>query len=461
MLNKVKETIKKHNMLAMGNRIVVAVSGGPDSVALLKVLSMVSGKYRLSLVAAHLNHGLRGEESNSEERFARELCESMGIAFESKYIDVPSLIKGEKRSPEDVCRDVRYNFFKKVREKYKADKIALGHNLDDQAETVIMKFLRGSGMGGLRGILPMRDGIYIRPLISVTRDEILTFLKKEGMEFVTDSSNVEDIYLRNRIRNRLIPELRENYNPGLEENLDHTADIIRVEDDYIKTAVEDVLTTWGVDRNQDDIRVNIPELVKLHEAIQRRVIKTLLQNCSHQKKGIGYLHVKSVMDLITGGSPNGILNLPFDLEVRREYDLLVISKTKTPVGRNHEFHYTVEIPGTVNIKELGIKATFDLVDSVPTLNFDTDRTVFMDYENISFPLIIRNMKPGDRIQPFGMNGTKKVKSFFIDEKTPKNRRKEIPLLVDQKSVLWIMGMRLSERARITDKTTRVVKAEII
>lgn len=461
MLNKVKETIKKHNMFDMEDCIVVAVSGGPDSVALLKVLSVVSGEHRLSLVAAHLNHGMRGKESDSEEVFARKLCESMGIAFESEYMDIPALVKGEKRSPEDICRDVRYNFFEKVRKKYKADKIALGHNLDDQAETVVMKFLRGSGMGGLRGILPMRDGTYIRPLISVTRNEILTFLKKEGMEFVTDSSNIEDIYLRNRIRNRLIPELRENYNPGLEENLGHTADIIRVENDYINTEVEDVLTTWGIDRDNDDIRINIQELVKLHEAIQRRVIKTLLQNCSHQKKGIGYLHVKSVMALITGGSPNGILNLPFDLEVRREYDLLVISKTKTPSGRNHEFHYTVEIPGKIDIKELGIKATFDLIDSAPTLNFDTGRTIFMDYENISFPLIIRNMKPGDRIQPFGMNGSKKVKSFFIDEKIPKNRRKEIPLLIDQKSVLWIMGMRLSERVRITDKTTKVVKAEIV
>jgi tRNA(Ile)-lysidine synthase len=459
MLNKVNETIKKHNMLAMGDRVVVAVSGGPDSVALLKVLSVVSGEYGLSLVTAHLNHGLRGKESDDEEVFVREVSESLGVAFESEHVDMPALIEREKKSPEDICRNVRYNFLEKIRKKHKANKIALGHNLGDQAETVIMKFLRGSGMEGLRGILPVRDEIYIRPLISVTRGEILTFLKKEGMAFVTDSSNVEDIYLRNRIRNKLIPGLKENYNPGLEENLGHMADIIRVEDDYIRTTVKNILTSWGVDRDMNNVHISIPELVKSHEAIQRRIIKTLLQICSHSKKGIGYLHVKSVMGLITGGSPNGTLNLPFDLEVRREYDLLTISKKKP--AKNSEFCYGIEIPGTVNIKELGIKTNFDLIDKTSALNFNSSRTAFMDYDEISFPLIIRNMKPGDRIQPFGMNGTKKIKSLFIDEKVPKNRRKEIPLLVDQKSVLWIMGMRLSERIRITDKTTSVVRIEIV
>jgi tRNA(Ile)-lysidine synthase len=153
------------------------------------------------------------------------------------------------------------------------------------------------------------------------------------------------------------------------------------------------------------------------------------------------------------------VNLPFDLEVRREYDFLVIAKKK-PV-KYTKFCYKVKIPGTVNIKELGIKANFDLIEKTPALNFNSNSAVFMDYEEISFPLIVRNAIPGDRIQPFGMKGSKKLKSFFIDEKIPENRRKEIPLVVDQKSVLWIFGMRLSKRVKITDKTRNVVKAEIV
>lgn len=470
----------------MEDRIVVAVSGGPDSVALLKMLTVISKEYRLSLIAAHLNHGLRGKESDGEEAFVRRLSKSMGIACETEYIDISALIKRKSGSVEDICRNERYEFLEKARKKYKANKIALGHTLNDQAETVVMKFLRGSGMRGLRGILPVRDEIYIRPLIAVSRDEILTFLRKEGLKYVVDSSNIEDFYLRNRIRNRLIPILKENYNPRLEENLGHMADIIRSEDDYIGSTVENVLTTWGINSNKDNISIKISELVKLHEALQRRVIKRLLEDCSRADKPqnpplppfskggmggflsnpIGYLHVKPVMDLIAGGRPNAALNLPSGLEVRREYDQLQISKKQksgqasAPVGENGEFCYAVEIPGRVEIKELGIKADFDLVDKTTALNFDAAHSAFMDYEKISFPLAIRNIKPGDRIQPFGMKGTKKIMSFFIDQKIPENRRKKIPLLVDRKSVLWIMGIRLCERVRITDKTRKTLRVEI-
>jgi tRNA(Ile)-lysidine synthase len=480
MLKKVKEIIEKHNMLNMEDRIVVAVSGGPDSVALLKMLTLISAEYRLSLIAAHLNHGLRGEESDAEEAFVGRLSKSMGIACETEYIDIAGLIKRKSGSVEDICRNERYKFLEKTRKNHKASKIALGHTLNDQAETVVMKFLRGSGMRGLRGILPVRDEICIRPLIAVGRDEILTFLRKEGLKYVVDSSNIEDFYLRNRIRNRLIPILKENYNPRLEENLGHMADIIRSEDDYIGSAVENVLTNWRINSNKSSILIKIPELVKLHEALQRRVIKRLLEDCSRSDKPpnppfseggmggslsnpIGYLHVKSVMDMIACGRPNAALNLPSGLKVRREYDQLQILKKQkrgqasAPVGENGEFCYAAEIPGRVEIKELGIKVDFDLVDKTPALNFDAAHSAFMDYEKISFPLAIRNIRPGDRIQPFGMKGTKKINAFFIDQKMPENRRKKIPLLVDRKSVLWIMGIRLCERVRITDKTRKILR----
>ena len=459
MLKKVKETIIKHNMLDKGGRVIVAVSGGPDSVALLKALHIISDEYHLFLIAAHFNHGLRGDESDSDESFVKNLSKSMGVVFESGYVDIPSLIKKKGGSTEVICRNERYKFLEDIQKKYRADKIALGHNLGDQAETVIIKFLRGSGMEGLRGILPVRDSIYIRPLISVTREEILNFLKKEDVKYVTDSSNTEDTYLRNRIRGRLIPELMENYNPRLVENLGRMANIIRTEDDYIKMTVEEILESWNINRSEGEIRIKLPELVKLHKAIQWRIVKTLLQNYSPSKKGIGYIHVKSVMDLVEGDNPSGTLNLPFYLEVRREYDLIILSKKKPDTDST--FCYGVEIPGSVDIKELGITVQFHLIDNVPPINFNANSTVLMDYEQISFPLTIRNVKSGDRFQPFGMNGTKKLKSFFIDEKIPKNRRRKIPILADQKSVLWIMGTRLCERVKITDKTRKVVKVEIV
>jgi len=467
MIKKVRDTIKKYRMIERGDVIIVAVSGGPDSVALLKVLDIFSHKYMLTLITAHLNHGLRGEESNRDEEFVRKLSGSMGIEFECKYVDIPSLRQEKGRSTEEIAREERYQFLAEVARKHRARKIALGHHLDDQTETVLMNFIRGSGMEGLKGILPVREGMYIRPLIATTRGDILDFLERKGIQFMMDSSNAHDLYFRNRIRHHLIPELREHYNPKIEESLAHMAEIIRLEDEYIKTVLKEVLSKWMVDGGKEEIRINIPEFLMLHEAIQNRAIKTLLQRFSLLKGGIGYLHVNAVTDLLCSGRPHGRLHLPFNIEVRRESDLLIISRRKRPEGRVGEadigqFSYDVTIPGRVEILELDMTMAFDIVDKPPhSIHFKGEKVAYMDLEAIKFPLVVRNLRPGDRIQPLGMEGTKKLKCYFIDEKISPCERKKIPLLVNGQSVLWIGGMRLSERVKITDKTKRMVKVEIV
>ncbi|MFA4916134.1 MAG: tRNA lysidine(34) synthetase TilS [Syntrophales bacterium] len=467
MIRKVRETIKKYHLLEKGDVVIVAVSGGPDSVALLKALGIFSHEYILTLIAAHLNHGLRDEESDRDEEFVREFSGAMDIKFECKYADIYSLRQEQGLSMEEIAREERYKFLTDVARKYNAQKIALGHHLNDQAETVLMNFIRGSGMEGLKGILPMREGMYIRPLIAATRGDILDFLEKKSLRFMTDSSNVHDIYFRNRIRHHLIPELKKHYNPKIEENLAHMAEIIRLEDDYIKTVLKSVLSECVFDEGKEGIRINIPEFFTLHEAIQNRAIKTLLQRFSLLKGGIGYLHVKSVIDLIRGVRSCGRLHLPFNVEVRREYNLLIISRRNRPEGRAGEgdisqFSYDVTIPGKVKILELDMTMVFDIMDK-PSHNivFNGENIAYMDFEAIKFPLVVRNLRPADNIQPLGMKGTKKLKDYFIDNKVLPRMRKKIPLLVNGQSVLWIGGMRLSERVKITDKTRRVVKVEII
>jgi tRNA(Ile)-lysidine synthase len=481
MIKRVRETIKKYHMLERGNMVIVAVSGGPDSVALLKALNIFSDEYRLTLIIAHLNHGLRGEESNNDEEFVRKLSESMGIEFEYKYIDISSLRQRKGKSVEVIAREERYQFLAEVARKHKAHKIALGHHLHDQAETVLMNFIRGSGIEGLKGILPVRDGIYIRPLLAITRQEILDFLEKEGIRFMIDSSNAQDFYLRNRIRHHLIPKLKEDYNPKIEEGLVHLAEIVRLEDEYMKTVLKEIMSGWEGNGESGEIRISITEFLLLHEAIQNRAIKTILQRFSPSGSGIGYVHVKSVMDLVRSRRPNGCLHLPFNIEVRREYNSLVIVRRKRqdgkplwalPCGRNRyfsfldagigQFSYDIAIPGRVEILELGMTLVFDLLDKHPnSIHFNGEKIVYMDFEAMRFPLVIRNLRPGDRIQPLGMEGVKKLKCYFIDRKIPQRERRKIPLLVDGQSVLWIVGMRLSERVKITDKTRKVVKGEIV
>ncbi|MBW2599747.1 MAG: tRNA lysidine(34) synthetase TilS [Deltaproteobacteria bacterium] len=466
---KVRKAIEKHSMLNPGDRVGVAVSGGADSVALLYELSMLADEYDLALFILHLNHGIRGEESDRDESFVIELAGSMGIPVDSEKVSIPELREKSGGSLEDICREERYAFFERMSQKHGLNKIALGHNLNDQTETVIMRFLRGSGVEGLKGFLPVRDEIYIRPLIDSTGEEIISFLGERGIGFVTDSSNADDTYLRNRIRNILVPELKASYNVRLEENIGRTADILRLEDNFIRESVEKIISDWKIDRG--NARINIRKLKKLHPALRWRLIKTILENRSPAGNGIGYLHVKSVIGLIEGLSPSASVDLPFNLRAEREYGDLIISqredrspdtsKKYSPDGREDcNFSYTMEIPGSVNIVETGGKMVLDVIDA-DEADIHLDNSVFMDYNSISFPLVVRNIRAGDRIQPLGMKGTKKISGLLIDEKIPKAGRKSIPLLVDQKSVLWVPGVRLNDRVRITDVTEKVVKAKII
>jgi len=469
LIHSVRKTIEHYAMLAPGDRVGVAVSGGADSVALLHILSLLADEYDLALVILHLNHGVRGEESDGDEFFVRELGESMGIPTDSEKISVPALREEQGGSLEDICREERYSFFERMSRKHGLNKIALGHTLNDQTETVVMRFLRGSGLEGLKGFLPVRDGIYIRPFVAVTREQILSFLKERNINFVTDSSNRDNAYLRNRIRNTLVPELKASYNANLEENIGRSAEILRIEDDFIRESVEKILADWNIDR--DAARIDIRKLRTLHPALQWRLIKAVLEGYSPAGNGIGYLHVQSVMHLVEGQSPSASVDLPFNLTVRREYEDIRISqgdgrlsnapkKYKQSEAAEGEFSYDAEIPGNVTVTETGVGMNFDIVD-ISVADIHSNNPVFIDYNAISFPLVVRNVRSGDRIQPLGMKGTKKIHTLFIDEKIPKSRRKSISLLADQQSVLWIPGMCLSDRVKITDATEKVVKAEII
>lgn len=470
MINKVRGIINKYNMLNPGDRVIVAVSGGPDSIALLQILAMLSDEYRLELIAAHINHGLRGGDSDEEENFACLFSKSLGIKFESNTLDIKALSKEHNKSIEEMGREERYKFLAHIAQKHSAKKIALGHHLHDQVETVLMNVIRGCGIEGLRGILPVRDGIFIRPLISSTRDEILSFLDARGLFYMNDSSNFDNAYLRNRIRNRLIPLLKAQYNQHIETTIAHLSEISRQDDAYLQEAVAQAISELNIDGQSEEITLKIPCFLQLHEALQRRVVKVLLERFATLGKAIGYVHVKSVLDLIHYGGPSGKLNLPGYIEIKREYGhLSIIRKQRSDrvdkrrvKGETSGLSYDVVIPGRIDVGQQGTVITFDFVEEIPSgTNYQNPKVIYFDYDKLFPPLLIRTRRPGDRIQPLGMEGSKKVKSYFIDKKIPRHLRMEIPLLVDRESVLWIIGMGMSERVKITDNTLRMVKAEIV
>ncbi len=462
MIEKVKRAIKKYAMIERKDRVVVAVSGGPDSMALLKILDVISNEYKLTLCAAHLNHGMRAEASDQEEDFVRKYCRNRGIDFESKRIHVPTLKQGTGKSIEEIAREERYDFLMNIALNSGAQNIALGHHLQDQTETVIMNLLRGSGAEGLKGMLPIREGIFIRPILGIRKEEILDFLEQEHMPYMVDASNESPVYLRNRIRHGLIPELKKKFNPNLEETLGAMAEIMGLENDYMETVTGDILAGWGLTLPDEEIRMKRDDLKGLHPAIQNRIIKKLLKQFSPFAKGIGYVHIQAVVNLAGSHKPGGQINLPFGIQVRREYDWLCFSRQANgDDAREGGFCYIVSVPDRVHIQELNKIMTFEMVQRPERVELDTLNTAYMDYEAIIPPVTVRTIKPGDAIKPLGMTGTKKVKSYFIDEKIPLIRRKQIPLLVDGESVIWIAGMRLSERVKITDKSRKILKVEIV
>lgn len=336
MLKRIRKTIADCSLLERGDHLLVAVSGGPDSVALLRAMRLLSSDYELRLTTAHLNHGLRGAEAQKEEAFVRSLCVGMGIACICKTVDIRMLQKGRGMSLEEIGREERYRFLNETAETCGARKIATGHHRDDQAETVLINLFRGCGMEGLKGIPPVRDGRIIRPLLHVGRGEILEFLHHEGLTYMTDSSNLSPLFLRNRIRHELIPELALRYNPGIIEALSHTADIIRREDDYLQAVVRQIMSQWGIVPGATEIRLPLASLLDLHEALQGRLIKCLLEAAAPPGYGIGYRHIEAVLALTRRQRRRTVsLDLPGLIHVEREGDFLGIkSVSARPVRRD-------------------------------------------------------------------------------------------------------------------------------
>jgi tRNA(Ile)-lysidine synthase len=377
MLKQVRRTIKETSMVEWGDSILVAVSGGADSVALLRALVILSSEFGLQLTTAHLNHGLRGAEADGEEKFVRGLCEEMGVLCICKKIDVAALHKGRGRSLEEVSRDERYRFLKETAEAHSIGKIATGHHRDDQAETVVMNLIRGSGVEGLKGIAFIRNDRVIRPLLQVSRREIMAFLRRESLTYMVDSSNLNSVFLRNRVRNNLIPELATRYNPRIVAGLCNMAEVVRREDDFLKDVVSETMGQLGIDPGLKEIIIPITGFLKLHEAIKARIIKHLLEAETPSRKGISHRHILAVLGLFRPSQRSPVsLDLPYCMSVEKEDDVVRIRRVerlpRNTVNRKEKilklsYCYPVNIPGEVYLNEIGRNIRFEIIGK-PRLN---------------------------------------------------------------------------------------------
>ena len=320
-LARVRETITRFEMIRQNDRVIVAVSGGADSICLLHLLHSLRDFFSIHLVVAHYEHGLRPMEDPDETGFVQQFTASLDLPFESEK---GSFSIGRGGSLEERARNARYDFLARMREKHHAQRIALGHTLNDQAETVLMRLLRGSGPAGLGSIPPVRDSTVIRPLIETDRPEIEAYLHSQGLTWKTDSSNLQPAYLRNRIRLELIP-LLENYQPRLVKRLGQTAAILRDEDDCLEKIADSWLTSKVETKPEGSFRISIPSLLELPVALRRRVTRQLIGKVKKDLRRISSDHMESAEKLMRGGRPQGSLSLPNRVKIKRVYDHLIFS----------------------------------------------------------------------------------------------------------------------------------------
>lgn len=457
MIKKVEKTITKHALLKQNDKVVVGLSSGPDSTALAVILAQIAPSWDIQLIIAHFNHNLRGSESDQDEQDAGKLAARLNLPFISRKMSKPSVPKG--LSPEDFYRRERYQFFEEVAKSNKANKIALGHNLQDQAETVLLHLLRGSGLDGLKGISPLRDGKYIRPLLEVSRPEIIAYLDGARINYRQDSSNESKLHLRNKIRLELLPYLKNEFNPKIDEALAQMAAILHDENVFIEQCVGKALSSTCVKKLKNRILINIEYIKTLPRSIQRRLLKELLENFSLQRNGIAFLHIDSIDKLLQKSGSGKKICLPGGIEARREYENLILERPKAdhqPV----EYSYKVEIPGTIYIARRNLTVNFQLVEK-NKIDFSDKNKSYADMDKIQFPLVLRNRRAGDWFQPLGMVGRQKLKSFFINHKITQQKRNEIMLLADQQGVIWIENMHMNDQVKITLETKNVLELEII
>lgn len=449
MINQVQQYIRANEMILPGERIIVAVSGGPDSMVLLHILHHLSSSLSCELIAAHLNHQLR-PEADEEQSFVQTVCQEWGLPCYSRRVDIAAHAAEQKRNVEDLGREERYGFFTDLASRLAADKIATAHHQDDQAETVLMHMIRGTGIKGLRGILPVQ-GKVIRPLLSTSKNDILSYAEANGLVYCTDESNQDTSFLRNRIRHYLLPALQQDYNPQMVRSLSNLACIALHEDAWMEAETERCWPVVVQEQSATMISLDLQEVLGFHPALQRRIFLRALSILTGEE-GWGWEDVDKIVDLSRVPGSSRRLELKKQLRVFKSYDTMIFTTVEPFI---QDFCYQIEVPGFVHIEE--IEQSFDLsVISAEEVKSEPGH-VYLDYDKLDRPLFIRSRRNGDRFHPAGMQGSKKLKALFMDLKIPFLKRDQIPLLTNRQGLVYaVLGHRISRLAMLDKESKQIL-----
>jgi tRNA(Ile)-lysidine synthase len=471
-LKTVEKTVFVHGMLKPDDSVVIGVSGGPDSVALLHMLFKIAPRFSLRLGVAHLNHCLRQNDSDNDAKFVESLAANLDLPCYVQKRDIRRYQRENRLSLEEAARRVRYEFLDDIAKTHQYNKIALGHHADDNAELVLMNLFRGAGTLGLSGIPPKRDDRIIRPMIMLKRSDIIDFLDQNQLKHVFDRTNADTTHLRNRVRLDLIPVLKTAYNPNISEALNRLSSILRSEEEWIEDVVHPFFDKAVFHVRESHLGLSIPMLNRYHKALQRRVIRMALAKVKGDLRRIGFANIDSIIDLLKKKSPIGKIDLPDGLRIRRDQDTIHIyrSQRRAPddprVNDRRDafsFEYQIEKFEPVFVKEIKAYIRFAEIgiENMPDCRCTGQQANFFDKDAINLPMVLRNFRPGDAFRPLGVSGRQKLKKFFIDKKVPRRERITCPILLSCGKIIWVVGHRIDESVKVTPATKNVLKVELL
>ncbi len=454
-----RETTARYGLLAPGESVVVAVSGGPDSVALVHALARQVPDWHLSLHVAHLNHGLRGAESDGEEAYVRRLARRLELPCTTERVDVGAEAKRRRVSVEVAAREVRYEFLERVQAQTGASKVALAHTASDRAETLLMNLMRGAGLEGLAGMPPQR-GVFVRPLYNAFRADTVAYCRRHRLRPREDSSNRSLDFTRNRVRLELLPLMAQIVEHDVVPGLVRASDLLAADGELLQRITTERFYPRAAGSSDGAPELSLDALEALHVAAARRVIRMAYKHVCGTTEGLSADQVERVLDLARRGRTGGQVVLPGGCEVTRGYRTLAFARTDSEAGGQPAEACEVElaVPGRTRIEWAGLELEAALhrrkeVGEWP----QTGSEALLDADIAGTRLTARPVRAGDRFQPLGLAGTKKLQDFLVDEKVPRSARQRMVLVTRPDGiVLWLVGHRLDHRARVRPETERVL-----
>ncbi len=459
--SRVLDFIRKEGLAVTGQKLVVAVSGGADSVCLLYVLADLQKELDISLHVAHLDHQLRGSQSRGDAGYVAGLARRLGLPATVESRDVRPYRQKHRLSLEEAAREVRYAFLAEVAGRVEAERVAVGHTADDHVETILMHLIRGSGLGGMRGLRPLSQQVFsgrsftiIRPLLGLDRQDTAAYCRKHRLRPRTDASNLSVEPFRNRIRLELLPELR-RYNPRIDEALMRMARLAAADLDFIE---DEAAKQWGEVAREEGDRVFLDreKLAALPPALQRHLLRAAVAKRLGGLKDIEAGHIEDLLDALE--KPAGkIISLPEGLNFVIEPDrfLLAGDAVASCPFPPLEGEATLNIPGRTSLPGWNIHAEILSPAGEPASSSDGLDAIF-DFARTGDKLVVRPRRPGERFQPLGLGGTKKLTEFMIDAGIPRAWRRRVPIVASPEGVIWVVGWRIDERVRLTEDTRRVL-----